>query len=339
MSAEAAAITPGTGRPTLCVVSPCFNEAAGIRGFLEALRRVLCSLDDLDYRIVLVDDGSADTTLRVLDELAAADERVRVYSLSRNFGHQVALTAGCDVARGDALILMDSDLQHPPELIPAMVARWRAGADVVSAVRTHTADASLFKRASARAFYGLLNSISDTRIEPGAADFVLLSRRAHAALLDMPERHRFLRGMVSWIGFKREFVEYAAPARRAGESNYTLRRMVRLASDALFSFSSAPVRLATRMGLAVVACGLLYLAYIFYAVVAHPEQIVPGWTSLVIVVLILSGVQIVFIGLIGEYIARIFEETKARPLYFFKQRPADVEGGTAAGGAGGSDRR
>ena len=333
-----AADPAGAGRPVLCVVSPCFNEAAGLRDFHGALTRALSSLDGLDYRIVLVDDGSTDGTLAVLNELAAADPRVSAWSLSRNFGHQVALTAGIDVARGDALVLMDSDLQHPPELIPAMVARWRAGADVVSAVRSDTAGISIFKRATSRAFYDLLNSVSDTRLEPGAADFVLLSSRAHAALLRMPERHRFLRGMVSWIGFRREFLPYAAPPRRTGTSNYTLGRMVRLASDALFSFSTAPVRLATRMGLAVAACGLLYLGYILYALFVHPDRIVPGWTSLVIVVLILSGVQILFIGLIGEYIARIFEEAKGRPLYFFKQRPVDAEGGSAPGASGGAGR-
>jgi polyisoprenyl-phosphate glycosyltransferase len=315
----------GATRRTLCVVSPCFNEAAGIRAFYDALKGVLGSLADLEHRIVFVDDGSTDATLQVLDELAAADPRVRVYSLSRNFGHQVALSAGCDVARGDALVLMDSDRQHPPSLIPAMVAKWRAGADVVSAVRLRTAGASLFKRVSARAFYRLLNSISDTPIVPGAADFVLLSAPARDALLRMPERHRFLRGMVSWIGFRREFVEYHAVARGTGESSYTLRRMIRLASDALFSFSTAPVRLATRLGLAVVACGMLYLAYILYTLLAHPAQVVQGWSSLIIVVLILSGVQIIFTGLIGEYVARIFEEAKGRPLYFFKQRPHDEE--------------
>ena len=313
-----------THRPTLCVVSPCFNEAAGIRAFHEALGHVLDSMPELDHRIVLVDDGSTDETLQVLNELATEDERVEVYSLSRNFGHQVALTAGCEVARGDALILMDSDLQHPPELIPALVARWRAGADVVSAVRKRTEGASFFKRLTTRLFYAFLNSISDIRVEPGAADFVLLSRRANQALQSMPERHRFLRGMISWIGFRRDFVEYDAPRRNAGESHYTLRRMVSLASDALFSFSTAPVRLATRLGAALVACGLLYLAYVVYAVFAQPQQIVPGWTSLVIVVLILSGVQILLIGLIGEYIARIFEEAKNRPLYFFKQRPGEA---------------
>jgi dolichol-phosphate mannosyltransferase len=160
---------------------------------------------------------------------------------------------------------------------------------------------------------------------------VLLSRPAHEALRRMPERHRFLRGMVSWIGFRREFVAYQAPARSAGESSYTLRRMIGLASDALFSFSTAPVRLATRLGLAVVACGMLYFAYIVYTLLAHPEHVVQGWTSLIIVVLILSGVQIVFIGLIGEYVARIFEEAKGRPLYFFKQRPGPEPRATGAG--------
>ena len=309
---------------TLCVVSPCYNEAAGIRAFHAALKGVLESLGDLEHRIVLVDDGSKDATLQLLNELAAEDGHVRVYSLSRNFGHQIALSAGCDVAQGDAILLMDSDLQHPPTLIPALVAKWRAGADIVSAVRVRTMDASLFKRSSARAFYRYLNWISDTHIVPDAADFVLLSRPAHEALLRMPERHRFLRGMVSWIGFRREFVEYQAPARGTGESSYTLRNMVRLASDALFSFSTTPVRIATRIGLTVVACGMLYLGYILYTLIAHPGRIVQGWSSLIIVVLLLSGVQIIFIGLIGEYIARIFEETKGRPLYFFKQVPRDA---------------
>jgi dolichol-phosphate mannosyltransferase len=332
MAAEPA----GAGRRVLCVVSPCFNESAGLRDFHAALRKVLSTLDGFDYRIVLVDDGSTDSTLAVLDQLAAADDRVQVYSLSRNFGHQVALTAGIDVARGDAVVLMDSDLQHPPDMIPAMVAKWRAGADVVSAVRRETAGVSLFKRATSRAFYEMLNSVSETRLEPGAADFVLLSRRAHEALLRMPERHRFLRGMVSWIGFPRAFVWYDAPPRRTGKSTYTMARMVRLASDALFSFSTAPVRLATRMGVAVVGLGLVYLAYILYATYAHPDQIVTGWTSLIIVVLILSGVQILFIGLIGEYIARIFEEAKGRPLYFFKQRPGGTAGESSRDNTGGA---
>ncbi|HUR29545.1 MAG TPA: glycosyltransferase family 2 protein, partial [Planctomycetota bacterium] len=283
-----------TPRRTLCVVSPCYNEAAGIRLFYESLKAVLEAQSGLEHTILFVDDGSTDATLSILDALAASDPRVLVYSLSRNFGHQVALSAGIDVARADGLILMDSDLQHPPELIPALVARWRAGADVVSAVRSCTADASLFKRLSTSAFYGIINRISETRIVPDAADFVLLSRNAHEAILRMPERHRFLRGMVSWIGFRREFVEYRAPARRAGESSYTLRRMLRLGADALFSFSAAPVRLATRVGMLAVVCGLLYLAYILFMSFFHPEKIQPGWSSIISVVLILCGLQIVF---------------------------------------------
>ena len=313
----------------LSVVIPVKDERDNVRPMVERVREAL--QNGPEWELVFVDDGSTDATLQALNDLAAHDERVRVYSLSRNFGHQVALTAGCDEAQGDALVLLDSDLQHPPTLIPEMVAKWEAGADIVSAVRQRTADASVLKRFSARVFYRLLNSISDTRIVPDAADFVLLSRPAHQALLRMPERHRFLRGMVSWIGFRRDFVEYQAPARTAGESSYTLRRMIGLASDALFSFSTAPVRLATRLGLAVVACGMLYFAYIVYTLLAHPEHVVQGWTSLIIVVLILSGVQIIFIGMIGEYIARIFEEAKGRPLYFFKQRPRSDERTTGTG--------
>lgn len=311
----------GASRSTLCVVCPCYQEADGIAAFHAELAKVFDAMPDLACTVVYVDDGSTDATLARLDALAAADPRVRVYALSRNFGHQVALTAGCDVADADAVVLMDSDLQHPPALVPELVARWRAGADVVSALRRATADASPFKRASAAAFYGLINQLSDTHVVPGAADFVLLSRRAHAALKRMPERHRFLRGMVSWIGFRRDYVPFDAPARAAGRSSYTLARMQRLASDALFSFSTAPVRLATRLGAAVVACGLLYLLYILAAVFVAPDRIVPGWTSLIIVVLILSGVQILLIGLIGEYVARVFEESKGRPLYFFRHTP------------------
>ena len=311
-----------SGRLALCVVSPCYNEAAGIRRFHEALARVLDAQPGLDWSVVLVDDGSTDGTLAELNALAAADPRVTACSLSRNFGHQVALTAGLDAAGGDAVLLMDSDLQHPPELVPQMLAKFRAGADVVSAVRRHTQDATWLKRVTAGAFYAFINQISETPIVPGAADFVLLSRDAHAALRAMPERHRFLRGMVSWIGFRREFVEFHAPPRTSGRSTYTFARMLRLGSDALFSFSTAPVKLATRLGLGVVACGLLYLLYILWTILARPARILPGWSSIMIVVLILSGVQIVFVGLIGEYIARIFEESKGRPLYFFKQPPA-----------------
>ncbi len=231
----------------LCVVAPCYNEEEVIDQFYATLKEVLNSVHGLNHRMIFVDDGSQDHTLERLNALAARDNAVRVYSLSRNFGHQIALTAGLDAARGDAIIMMDCDLQHPPALIPEMVQLWRQGHDVVSAVRKATENSGLLKRGSSRAFYGLINLLSDTPIVSGAADFCLLSRQAHRALRKLPERHRFLRGMVSWIGFKRAFIFYEAPDRPAGRSKYTYFKMLQLAFHATFSFSITPIRLATQL--------------------------------------------------------------------------------------------
>ncbi len=306
-------------RPMLTVVAPCYNEAAGIETFYQQVRKVLDDMPHVAGRIVFVDDGSTDATLDRLNAIAARDPAVEVYSLSRNFGHQVALSAGLDVARGDAVVMMDSDLQHPPSLIPELVRRWQSGFDVVSAVRTTTFGASLPKRATAAAFYWLINRLSDVEIVPGAADFCLLSRRAHEALVAMPEHHRFLRGMVSWIGFPRARVSFEAPERPTGATKYTLLKMMGLAIDALLSFSAAPMRIASRMGLLIVVPGFAYLVYVVYRY--FMGDTVPGWGSTVSVLLILGGTQLVFIGLIGEYLSRIFEETKHRPLYVLKQQP------------------
>lgn len=308
-------------REVLSVVCPCFNEAEVVRPFYQKLKGTLDSLEGLRCRILFVDDGSGDDTLARLNEIAAEDPAVSVYSLSRNFGHQVALTAGLDAARGDAVVMMDSDLQHPPSLIPKMVELWRQGNDVVSAVRKCTADETWFKRLSSWAFYRLINWSSETPIYAGAADFCLLSRRAHKSLRQLPERHRFLRGMVSWIGFRRAFVEYEAPARAAGKSKYTLRRMLRLASNAVFSFSAAPLQSSARVGMLAIAAGLLYLVYVVGRYLLW-HDLVPGWSSVVCCMVILGGLQLFFIGLIGEYLARIFEEVKRRPLYLLKQKPA-----------------
>lgn len=309
------------GRGLLCVVCPCYNEGEVVEHFYDALSGALEDLGDLDVRIVFVDDGSTDETLEKLNALAGRDDRVGVLSLSRNFGHQIAVTAGVDFARGDAMLIMDADLQHPPELIPEMVRMWRSGSDIVSAIRRRTRDASFFKRVSSNGFYWLVNRLSDTRIQSGVADFCLLSRRAQQALRSMPERHRFLRGMVSWMGFARSFVEYDAPERRAGRSKYTMRKMLRLAHDAVFSFSSAPIKAATKLGLVMLVLGCAYLAYVLfhYFVLGGLE---PGWPSLLSVVLIMGGVQLAFLGVFGEYLARVFEEVKGRPLYFLKQSPA-----------------
>jgi dolichol-phosphate mannosyltransferase len=307
----------------LAVVVPCCNEADVLPLFHQSLTEVLETVPGLRYQIIFVDDGSTDATLDFLNTLADGDDRVRVYSLSRNFGHQVALTAGLDVARADAVVQMDCDLQHPPEVVPRMVDLWREGHDVVSAVRENTAGVSTFKRLSSLMFYWLINRLSDTPIVQGAADFCLLSRPAHQALQEMPERHRFLRGMISWIGFRRTFVPFVAPPRAAGESKYTLWRMARLAFDATFSFSARPIRIIGRMGMGIVALGFVYLAYIVLRYLFLGD-LVPGWASLIATILIVGGLQLVAIGISGEYLARVFEESKGRPLYFFKQAPQDV---------------
>ena len=303
----------------LAIVVPCYNEAAVVERFYAELARALEGVD-VGWRVCFVDDGSTDGTLERLNALASAHRQVRVYSLSRNFGHQVALSAGLDVTRGSAVVMMDADLQHPPSVIPSMIASWRRGCDVVSAVREETADAGWFKRATGAAFYRLINRHGETAIVPGAADFCLLSARAHEALCAMPERHRFLRGMVSWIGFDRTYVSFQAPRRPAGQSKYTTLKMVALALDAVFSFSAAPMRLATRVGLALFVPGTVYFAYILIRYFTM-DDFVRGWGSLICTLMIIGGVQLVFIGIIGEYLARIFEESKRRPLYFFKQVP------------------
>src|SRR3989441_4043030 len=228
----------------LCVVTPCYNEEEVIEKFYEALKPVLKSLPGLNHRIIFVDDGSRDRTLEKLNALGARDPAVHVYALSRNFGHQIALTAGLDAARGDAVIMMDSDLQHPPGLIPDMIRLWREGHDVVSAVRQATEKSGLFKGLTSAVFYWLINFLSDTSIVRGAADFCLLSRQAHRALRRLPERHRFLRGMVSWIGFWRTFLQFEAPDRPAGRSKCTFLKMAHLALNATLDLSIMPVRLA-----------------------------------------------------------------------------------------------
>jgi dolichol-phosphate mannosyltransferase len=245
----------------------------------------------------------------------------------------VALTAGLDHAKGDAVLTMDSDLQHPPSLIGPMVELWLEGNDVVSAVRQHTDSVGWFKRHSADAFYWLVNRLSDTPIERGACDFCLLSRPAHQALLSLPERHRFLRGMVAWIGYRRVFIPFHAPARAAGESKYTLAKMVRLAMDAVFSFSTAPIRMASRVGTLVMLAAATYFCYVLgrHWILG---DLIPGWSSLICTVLLLGGLQLLSIGIVGEYMSRIFEEAKQRPVYLLKPpqtRTRNLESPTVKG--------
>src|SRR5581483_6173582 len=266
------------------------------------------------YEIVLVDDGSSDGSWDTMLELAARDSHLRLLRLSRNFGHQAALSAGLDAARGEAIVLMDADLQDPPELIPQLVAKWREGFDVVYAVRGHRQGEARIRLASISLFYSLLRRITPTEIPENVGDFRLLSRRAANAIASMPERARFLRGMTSWIGYRQTGVSYTRDARFAGESKYPARKLIRLALDGITSFSTAPIKLVTAIGFAlVVFCigVLVWTLYVRFFTSHHPQ----GWTSVIAVVLLLGGVQLLSLGVIGQYVARIFDEAKQRTLY------------------------
>lgn len=304
---------------TLSVVCPCYNESELIELFSKELIQTLDTLADIDYEIIFVDDGSTDDTLSKLNQISQDNQSIRICSLSRNFGHQIALTAGIDLACGDAVIMMDSDLQHPPQLIPEMIGKWKEGTEIISGVRKKTKDSSFFKNFTSKAFYCVINYLSSIHIPHGAADFCLLSHPVYNSLRKMPERHKFLRGMIAWVGFKRDYIYYDAPARSAGRSKYTFVKMFSLALDAIFSFSTFPLRIAVRIGATITFLGFLYLAWIlarFFLL----NDLVTGWASLICMVLILGGFQLIFIGIIGQYIARIFDEVKNRPAYITKQQ-------------------
>jgi len=304
----------------LTVVVPCYNESEVVGLFYRELKPALDSLPGLDHEIILVDDGSTDDTLSILNELAREDPAVRVCSLSRNFGHQIALTAGIDFAEGEAVVLMDADLQHPPEKIAELVGKWREGYDVVSGVRTNTQGSSWLKDFNSRSFHLILNFLSTTSIPQGVADFNLMSRRVYSSIRQMPERHRFLRGLVSWAGFNHALVPYECGERVAGRSKYTFTKMIGLALDAVFSFSSQPLRLALKLGTVMAVLGFVYLFWTVANGLIRGD-LVPGYASLIGVTITLGGCQLIFIGLIGHYLARVFEEVKGRPIYLLKQAP------------------
>jgi polyisoprenyl-phosphate glycosyltransferase len=305
----------------LSVVAAAFNEADVLPAFVTRLRSVLDATDE-EWEVVLVDDGSTDATWDAIAVAADADPRVRGIRLSRNFGHQLALTAGMSVARGDGVVTMDADLQHPPEAIPALLAAARGGNDVVYAVRSAEDAAGFWKRFSARVFYNLLNRLSSLELPEGAADFRYMSRRVVDVLAAMPERHRFLRGLVRWAGYRQTFVEYHRGPRDAGESKYGLRRMLLFAWDAVVSFSSFPLRVASVLGICVSLLGWVYLVYAF-AIKVFTDRAIQGWTSVTAAVLLLGGVQLVFLGILGQYVGRMYDDVKQRPLFLIADDTAE----------------
>lgn len=305
----------------LSVVAPVFNEEDGIAAFVGRLTGALGALDpDLAWEVVFVNDGSTDRSLEILREISLTDGRFKVLDLSRNFGHQLAITAGIDHARGDAVVIIDSDLQDPPEVIVDLVAQWRKGFKVVYGVRGRRRGESRFKLFTAKWFYRFLGRLSDTPLPHNAGDFRLLDRAVVAVLSEMREENRYLRGMVSWVGFPQTSVEYERDPRRAGESKYTLRTMVRLALDGITSFSERPLRVASQLGFLVTLLALGWMAWILLDVAINPGSVIQGWPSLMATVLFIGGVQLLSIGILGEYLGRVYRESKRRPLYVVGER-------------------
>jgi len=302
----------------LSVVIPCYNEEAVIGETVRRLRGFCAALRDIDVELIFVDDGSHDRTRELLKQFAVDDPRIKIIGFARNFGHQIAVTAGIDAAAGDAVALIDADLQDPPEVIHEMMVKWRDGYDVVYGTRTERSGESALKVATARGFYRLLRRLSDVPIPLDTGDFRLMSRNVVDTLKAMPERARFVRGMVSWIGFKQVALPYKREERFAGESKYPMRKMLHFAMDGLLSFSTKPLQMSVAMGL---ACACLALLGIFYVLFLRlfTRVWVQGWAAIMIAVLFMGGVQLISVGILGEYVGRIYNEIKNRPLYVVQE--------------------
>lgn len=317
-----------TGPERLCVVIPAHNECANVAAMVDRLRAVLDPLG-LDWTLLFVDDGSRDGTSEAVRFQNARDGRVQGLTLSRNFGKEAAMAAGLrHAAAADAVVLMDADLQHPPETLPAFVAAWRAGAEVVQGHRRPAPGESPRRRAASEAFYALFRRLSQMPLQAGAVDFVLLDRKAVAALNRMGERTRFTKGLFHWIGFRTQVVPFDVAARTAGRSTFTPRKLMAFATDGIIAFSSLPLRIWSAVGAVISGGAILYAIYFALRTLIRGAD-VPGFPSLIVSITFLSGIQLLSLGVIGEYLSRIYEETKARPLYLIREAigtaPAPVE--------------
>jgi len=301
----------------ISIVVPCFNESENISALAREVRTQFESRRE-PYEIIFVDDGSTDDTLQRIKSLPAG-ANTRFISLSRNFGHQLALKAGLDYAEGDAVITMDGDLQHPPRLIPDLLAKWREGHAIVNTVRRRTGQAGFFKNNTSKLFYWIYEKVSGMPLAPGSADFRLLDKQVVLALRRFKEPHLFLRGLIHWVGFKTATVDYDADPRFAGETKYSLSKMVRFALDGIMTFSIKPLRVAGFIGVAISFFSALYMAYGLF-IVMFTDRAIVGWASILVSVLFLGGIQMIFLGLLGEYIGRIFMESKDRPQYLIKEQ-------------------
>jgi dolichol-phosphate mannosyltransferase len=299
----------------ISIVVPSFNEEKNIPVLFDEVREVL---KGEDFECIFIDDGSSDETFSIIKGLSAHYTEVKGISFSRNFGHQIALLAGISESLGDITISMDADGQHPASVIPDLIEKYQQGFDIVNTRRLKTEDAGLIKNMTSKGFYTFINKMTDVKIEPASSDFRLMSRKAVDAFLQFEEKDRFTRGLISWMGFKQAFVEFDAPRRRSGVSKYTFRKMLHFAWDGITSFSSKPLKISLYVGLLSLGMGFLYAVYALIEFILG--NTIPGWTSMMLVILFLGGVQLLSLGIIGQYLSRIFNEAKNRPSYFIQDR-------------------
>lgn len=301
----------------ISIVVPMYYEEQVAEECYKRLTRVATE-HELNYELIFVNDGSTDNTLNILKDLASVDKHVKVISFSRNFGHQIAITAGMDKAKGEAVIVIDADLQDPPEIIPDMIDLWKKGYDVVYAKRRKREGETWFKLTTAKAFYRLLNKMSTVKIPVDTGDFRLIDRKVIDTLKKMPEKNRFVRGMVSWIGFKQTAIEYERKERFAGETKYPLKKMLKFAMDGILSFSSKPIKLIENLGIVSIILSFCILITCILVNILMPEWLSLEWITIMTTAFFIGGVQLLSVGILGEYIARIYDESKSRPLYIIE---------------------
>lgn len=297
----------------ISIVTPVFNEEDNVIYFHDEVTRVMKTVG-MDYEIIYINDGSSDETEAELVKLADADPHVRAISFARNFGHQIAITCGMDLAEGDAVITMDGDMQHPPALIPKLIEKWQEGYDIVQTIRTATEDAGFVKKATSAGYYAFINAISDSPVRPGGSDFRLMDRRAILTFRRFREHSRFIRGIVGGLGYKQTTVEFVAPKRHAGVSKFSMRKMLHLAMDGILSNSTVPLRMAFYVGVCSLLVGILLIFHVLFCHIFG--YTVPGWSTMTILLSLFGSLQLMGLGIIGEYISRIFKETQNRPLYW-----------------------
>lgn len=302
--------------PELSIIIPAYNEEKSLQNLYNELIKILNPLE-MSFEIILIDDGSKDKTFDCIKEISKNDSRVKGLTFSRNFGHQIALLAGFEHAKGELIVSMDADLQHPPHIIPQLIAKQKEGFDIVNTRRIDSTDVDVFKKITSKMFYKFINLMSDVKIEVASADFRIMNRKSVEGFLKLPEQDRFTRGLISWIGYKQAIIDYnCMPRFDGGKSRYTFRKMLRFAFDGITSFSSKPLRISFVLGLIVFIFGLIYALFAIIRFLEH--KTIEGWTSLIVTILLLGGIQLLCLGIIGEYIARIFKEAKARPTYLIK---------------------